>query len=225
MHNPQVGANTLFYIYRIQDYYTVSACNGGIDNMSFATGFLNSLILLGSLQGFLIGGLLLFSSKERPSGKLLAWLLLILAMACLKIYLNNIGLTSTPIGSLVDAFIPFMIIMPVGPLIYFYCKMELIPDFRIQRKDRAHFYPVIIDLFHHFSAVIFLIVLILGWANPQKNNFGMWFDTYNVYSDIPRWVSLSVYLLLSFRLINNHVTTLKFKNEVLPSSLSWLKEF
>lgn len=189
------------------------------------TSFLNSIILLGSLQGFLIGGLLYISSKERRSGKLLAWLLLIMALACLKIYLNNIGLTSTQIGSLIDAFVPFIIVMPVGPLIYFYCKTELFPDFKIKRKDRIHFYPVIIDLFQHASAVVFLLILILGWANPQKNNFGVWFDAYNVYSDIPRWISLSVYLLLSFKLLNSRLKEMKFKNEVLPSSLLWLKEF
>jgi len=189
------------------------------------TAFLNSIILLGSIQGFLIGFLLYFSSKERPSGKLLAWLLLILATACLKIYLNNIGFSATGIGSLIDAFVPFMIIMPVGPLIYFYLKTELFPNFKINRKDRIHFYPVIIDLFPHVSAVIFLLVLMLGWANPQKNNFGVLFDTYNVYSDIPRWISLSVYLLFSFRLLNTRVKKMKFENDVLPSSLQWMKEF
>jgi len=189
------------------------------------TAFLNSIILLGSIQGFLIGFLLYFSSKERPSGKLLAWLLLILATACLKIYLNNIGFSATGIGSLIDAFVPFMIIMPVGPLIYFYLKTELFPNFKINRKDRIHFYPVIIDLFPHVSAVIFLLVLILGWANPQKNNFGVLFDTYNVYSDIPRWISLSVYLLFSFRLLNTRVKKMKSENDVLPSSLQWMKEF
>jgi AraC-like DNA-binding protein len=188
------------------------------------TSFLNSIILLGSVQGFIIGTMLYVSSKERPSGKLLAWLLLIMAMACLKIYLNNIGFTYTQIGSLVDAFVPFMIIMPVGPLIYFYCQAELFSNFKIGRKHRKHFYSIIVDLFHHASAVIFLFILLLGWANPQKNNFGTWFDIYNVYSDIPRWISLSLYLLLSFRLLNGVATNAKLKNEV-PPSLSWLKEF
>ena len=193
-----------------------------IDSMGL-TSFLNSIILLGSIQGFIIGTTLYVSSKERPSGKLLAWLLLIMAMACLKIYLNNIGFTYTQIGALVDAFVPFMIIMPVGPLIYFYCQAELSSNFKIDRKHRRHFYSVIVDLFHHASALVFLFILLLGWANPQKNNFGAWFDTYNVYSDIPRWMSLSLYLFLSFRLLNNVARQAKLKNEV-PPSLSWVKE-
>jgi AraC-like DNA-binding protein len=193
-----------------------------INHMSL-TSFLNSIILLGSIQGFIIGTILYFSSKEKLSGKLLAWLLFIMALACLKIYLNNIGFTYTKIGSFVDAFIPFMIIMLVGPLIYFYCKAELFPDFKMGRPDRKHFYPVVVDLFHHASAVVFVFILILGWANPKKNSFGIWFDTYNVYADIPRWVSLSLYLLLSFRLLNNSVKHGKLTNEATPS-LSWLKE-
>jgi AraC-like DNA-binding protein len=186
--------------------------------------FLNSVILLGSLQGFIIGILLFRSSKDKPSRKILAWLLLILALACLKIYLNNIGFTYTEIGALVDAFVPFMIIMPVGPLIYFYCKTELISDFSIQRKDRRHFYPVIIDLFHHASAVVFLLFILAGWVDSHENNFGNWFDTYNVYADIPRWISLSVYLLLSFRLLRNLRQQAESNGVPVPSFL-WLKEF
>lgn len=68
--------------------------------------FLDTIILLGSLQGFIIGLLLLLNSKEKYSTKLVGWLLLILALACLKIYLNNIGLMSSQIGSLIDAFVP-----------------------------------------------------------------------------------------------------------------------
>jgi len=191
--------------------------------MSFAA-FLNSVILWGSLQGFIIGILLFRSSKDKPSRKILAWLLLILALACLKIYLNNIGFTYTQIGALVDAFVPFMIIMPVGPLIYFYCKTELSSDFSIQRKDRRHFYPVIIDLFHHASAVVFLLFILAGWVDPHKNNFSNWFDTYNVYADIPRWISLSGYLLLSFQLLRNLGRQVESNGGPAPSFL-WLKEF
>lgn len=186
--------------------------------------FLDTIILLGSLQGFIIGLLLLLNSKEKYSTKLVGWLLLILALACLKIYLNNIGLMSSQIGSLIDAFVPFMIIMPVGPLIYFYFKSELDSEFRIQRKDRIHFYPIIIDVFHHASAIVFLLIILFGWANPQQNNFGRWFDNYNVYADIPRWTSLTVYLNLSFKSVNADLKIQNSNNESSPSHKVWLKE-
>ena len=187
------------------------------------TSFLNSLILLGSVQGFIIGTILYFSSKERPSGKLIAFLLLIFALACLKIYLNNIGFVNTQIGSLVDAYIPFMILMPVGPLIYFYCKAELY-NYKIGPEDRKHFYSVAVDVFHHVCAIVFSFVIIFGWANPQKNSFGFWFDTYNVYSDIARWGSLIVYLIISYRLLKQAVKEAGLRSENVHH-LPWLKEF
>ncbi|HCW06098.1 MAG TPA: AraC family transcriptional regulator [Cytophagales bacterium] len=182
--------------------------------------FLDTLILLGALQGF-ITGFLLCRSEEKYAGKIIGWLLLILATACLKVYLNNIGLLSSQIGSLIDAFVPFMIIMAIGPLIYFYCKSELSSGFRIQKKDRIHFYPVIIDLFQHASALIFLVVLLLGWANPRQNNFGQLYDSYNVYADVPRWISLTIYLYFSFKLVKAYS-----KNQYSNSEprTSWLME-
>jgi AraC-like DNA-binding protein len=191
--------------------------------MSFVS-FLNSIIFLGSLQGFIIGILLYRSSKERASGKLLAWLLLIMALACLKIYLNSTDLLSNQIGMLIDALVPFVIAMPIGPLIYLYCKYELRAGVEIHPGDRKHFYSIIIDLFHHVGALVFLFMLLLGWANPTKNNFGAWFDAYNVYSDIPRWISLTVYLILSFRLLKSGETQ-EEPGYAKPSSSRWLKEF
>lgn len=117
-----------------------------------------------------------------------------------------------------------MIIMPVGPLIYFYFKSELDSEFRIQRKDRIHFYPIIIDVFHHASAIVFLLIILFGWANPQQNNFGRWFDNYNVYADIPRWTSLTVYLNLSFKSVNADLKIQNSNNESSPSHKVWLKE-
>lgn len=189
--------------------------------MSFHS-FFDTIILLGFLQGFIIALLLLFRSKEKYSGKITGWILLIMATACFKIYLNSTGLLSSQIGSLIDAFVPFMIIMPVGPLIYFYIRSELNSDFRIQKKDRIHFYPAIIDVFHHASALVFLVILLLGWANPNQNSFGQWFDTYNVYADVPRWISLTIYLYLSFKLVNANSKNQNSKSEI---HKSWLKEF
>jgi AraC-like DNA-binding protein len=115
-----------------------------------------------------------------------------------------------------------MIIMALGPLIYFYCRSELNPEFRIQKQDRIHFYPIVVDVFHHASALVFVVVLLFGLANPNENSFGVWFDTYNVYADVPRWLSLTIYLYLSFKLVNDNSKNLN--SNPLPHS-SWLKEF
>lgn len=53
--------------------------------MNFPVVF-NTIILLGALQGFILFFLLLFSKKNRLQNKLLAWLILLMSLACAKLY-------------------------------------------------------------------------------------------------------------------------------------------
>ena len=87
--------------------------------------------------------------------------------------------------------------MPMGPLIYFYVQSVLNPGFRIRRKQHLHFLPVIVDLVPSIIAIVFVIGVI---TNTIKNNpapVGQFIDDYNVYADIPRWLSLTIYVWLS----------------------------
>jgi AraC-like DNA-binding protein len=166
---------------------------------------LKSLILLGALQGFIVCALLRFSARRHPEGaqskRLLAALIFFLALACLNLYIYELPMMQdTPIGNLLSAIIPLVIIMPVGPLIYFYIRSCLEPEFRMSRKYRPHFYSVVIDLFQHAAAVLFIIGLITGLLLRGKNyHFGDFIDYYDQYADIPRWLSLVVYLWISAR--------------------------
>jgi len=151
-------------------------------------------------------------------------LLFLMALACLKIYLNNIGMESTGFGALLDALFPFIVVMPVGPLIYFYVKSHLEPEFRFQRKDRIHFYPVIIDLLPHACSLLLVIAILTHLFRGNTSFFGYWYDEYNTYGDIPRWASLSVYLFLSLRLIRRHAGKLSRAGGKRPRTSGWLKE-
>lgn len=169
------------------------------------TGILHSLILLGALQGFIVCALLVSSARRRPEGaqskRLLAALIFFLALACLNLYIYELPwLQNTPIGNLLAAIIPLVIVMPVGPLIYFYIRSCLEPEFRMRRKYRVHFYSVVVDLFQHASALVFIIGLITGLLHRGKNyHFGDFIDYYDQYADIPRWLSLVIYLGVSAR--------------------------
>jgi AraC-like DNA-binding protein len=166
---------------------------------------LNSFILLGALQGFIVCALLRSSARRHPDGaqskRLLAALIFFLALACLNLYVYELPwLQDTPIGNLLSAIIPLVIVMPVGPLIYFYIRSCLEPEFRMSRKYRPHFYSVVIDLFQHAAAVLFIIGLVTGLLVRGKNyHFGDFIDYYDQYADIPRWLSLVVYLWISAR--------------------------
>jgi AraC-like DNA-binding protein len=87
--------------------------------------------------------------------------------------------------------------MPFGPLLYFYIQSSLDKEFRFTKKLRFHFYPVIIDLVPQLTALIFVIGVITGILKNHPQPWGNFIDTYNVYADIPRWMSVSFYVWMS----------------------------
>ena len=167
--------------------------------MTFAE-FFHILILLGFLQGAIMSTLLLFSKKRSRPNRLLGTLILLITLACLNLYLSESPwFTNNPVLNLLGNLIPLVIIMPVGPLLYFYVKSTIDPSFRITRKQRLHFLPVIIDCGHQLSVVIYFAAALLDFSVPPPDTLGRFIDDYNVYADIPRWASITVYLWLSAR--------------------------
>src|ERR1700743_599733 len=121
--------------------------------MSIST-FLDTIILLGALQGLIVAALLRSSAAQKPeesvSRRLLAAFIFLIAMCCLDIYLEHRDWwVSSPIGSLASALLPLIVAMPLGPLAYFYVRSLEEPGFRLTKAERRHFYPVVIDLLPH----------------------------------------------------------------------------
>ncbi|SHN24065.1 AraC family transcriptional regulator [Chitinophaga sp. CF418] len=167
--------------------------------MTFAE-FFHILILLGFLQGAIMSMLLFFSKKRSRPNRLLGTLILFIALACLNLYLfESPWFTNNPILNLLGNLIPLVIIMPVGPLLYFYVKSTIDPSFRITRKQGIHFLPAIIDCGPQLSIVIYFTGALLDFSVPAPTSWGRFIDDYNVYADIPRWGSITVYLWLSAR--------------------------
>jgi AraC-like DNA-binding protein len=173
---------------------------------------LKTFILLGALQGFIVSVLLRSAGRQRAadrtSRRLLSTLIFLIALACLDLYLEESPWANqTTFGSIFVAVVPMIIVMPMGPLIYFYVRSMAEPGFRFERRYRRHFYPVIIDLFQHFVILCFLVVVLIGLRlglfhrdmSPTMRAFGLFLDDYNQYADIPRWISLTIYLSLAHR--------------------------
>ena len=159
----------------------------------------NLVILLGALQGFIFSILLFGSARRRSANRYLAWLLLLAAMASLKLWMAMKGWFNLPLMGLVDALVPMIVAMPMGPLIYFYVKSSLQPDFRFSRRDRRHFYSVFIDLVPQLTALLFIGLVLTHAIKNHPGPWGLFIDDYNVYVDIPRWISITVYLWLAAR--------------------------
>ena len=173
--------------------------------MSIST-FLDTVILLGALQGFIVAVLLRSSARQRPeegiSRRLLATFILLIALCCLDVYLEHQGWwNGSTLGSLISALLPLIMAMPFGPLAYFYIRSLEEPEFRLTKADRRHFYPVVIDLLPHAAVFVVVVLALLGFFRKTHGvqGFGVVYDAYNQYADIPRWISLTIYLVLGTR--------------------------
>ncbi|WP_299365974.1 AraC family transcriptional regulator [Winogradskyella sp.] len=166
---------------------------------------LNILILVGAIQGLITCFLLRQIRSNVLANKLLSWLILFISLACLNIYfLEAVEFTST-IWIVLGSILPLVIIMPIGPLVYFYVKSILYPEFQLSKKNKAHFYTVIIDLLPYLIYLIFILGSLFGLSNTDKSKHLVNFvDNYNKFADIPRWISLGIYLMISRKLLINY---------------------
>jgi AraC-like DNA-binding protein len=193
----------------------------------FNSGILNTIVLLGSIQGMILACLLFYSKVNRQANRLLAWIVFLIALACLNIYwIHQDAYDSTVALRVLSALVPLIIVMPLGPLVYFYVKSNLDPAFKLTRKHRIFFYPVILDIVPQLTALIFIIGILTGIAHSNDNpSLGNFIDTYNVYADLPRWISLTLYCLLSLRMLAAARAGDVGLGKSAGASLKWLQQF
>jgi AraC-like DNA-binding protein len=164
----------------------------------------NIIILVGAVQGFVLSVLLFFHKQSRKvSDRLLATLIFLLALACSNLYITESGLYEDyEFIQILQQVFPFIIIMPIGPLIYFYIQSLVNSEFRLSISHYHHFYPVIIDLVPKILVWVFIAGLLTGVFQIEEGTaWGNFIDSYNTYADIPRWVSITLYVLLTKRLL------------------------
>lgn len=169
--------------------------------------FLLTLVLLGALQGFISSGLLMLRQQAKLPEKLLALLILVVAFANLNIFLWYQQLSS--FWASVGEVLPLILFMAIGPLLFLYVRTSLKKESRLTNKDGLHFIPVLFDLLPYMIAGLYH----LGVFN--KNPF-IFIDHYNTYVDVPRWISLTVYCVLSWKLVDNQKTITTIKRVLLP---------
>jgi len=182
----------------------------------------NIIILVGVIQGFIIT-LLLFNIKSNKSvNRLLAWIVLLISLASLNIFLlETVEGNYSVFWSILEVVFPMVIIMPIGPLIYFYVRSLLNPEFKFNYKDRLHFYPVLLDLIPNILALIYIIGVLIKIINPENAAiWGNYIEIYTMYVDIPRWISLAVYIKLTYNILKTY--KFKEKNKI---QFRWAKQF
>ena len=187
------------------------------------SGILNIIILLGAIQGFIISCLLFFSRNRKQADRLLGILIFFLTLASVNVWLNTLPwFQSSGLFQTLDSLVPMVIIMPVGPLLYFYQRSVLEPEFKLGKKQRLHFAPVLVDLVPSITVIGFIIGLLTRLVANRPGPVGEFIDTYNVYADIPRWLSISVYLALSVRQLRQYRKLNSQNNSTGP--VKWLRQ-
>lgn len=175
------------------------------------------IILLGALQGFIVSALLFFGRRQRQANRFLAFLIFFMALASLNLYMSAIDWFHIAWLRFLSNVSPLVVVMPMGPLIWLYTRSFADPSFRMTRNMRRHFYPVIIDMGPGLTVLIFMTGVWLGLIRPHAAPWGIFIDTYNVYADIPRWVSITCYLWLAHRFLGTVQDT--------HAGMRWLRQF
>ena len=160
-----------------------------------------TIILLGVIQGFIVSGLLFFSTRKRAVNRFLAALIFLLSMAGFCLCGSYYHWFNSPLLNLLSQLLPLIVVMPVGPLMYFYIQSFCDPEFKLTPQRRRQFWPVVIDLGAPVAADVFVVGVLTGVLKNNPQPWIIFIDTYNVYSDIPRWVSLAIYTWLSFKFL------------------------
>ncbi|GAB3641837.1 helix-turn-helix domain-containing protein [Spirosoma arcticum] len=185
---------------------------------------LDLILLLGSLQGFILAILLWTSRKgNRLSNRLLAGLIGLLALMSLAV---GVPVANRWISHALDLF-PFFMVMPLGPLIYFYAKSILDSAFSLGRTERLHFYPVVLDWGAKLIGWVFISGLLLGFFQQEQGpTWGRIMNEYETYADIPRWLSVTIYLILTRQLLQQqqHAHNVGNTGSQQPN-LQWLRQF
>ena len=164
--------------------------------------FLYTIILLGAIQGIIVCCLLYFARKKTLSTRLLAAIIGLITLPGIHLYFHYTGwFEINSLSLFIHDILPLVVIMPLGPLIYFYIRSLLDPGFSIGHKERLHFIPAIIDLLPKLAALVFYAGKLFGWSPITRDRLAELVDTYSQYADLPRWVSMTIYVLLSVRFL------------------------
>ena len=189
---------------------------------------LPAVLLLGALQGGIVGALLYAAPGPlRLANRLLAVLLFLFALACLNMFGYESGLygASEPVPWAMD-LLPGVLIMPAGPLLYFYARAVAEPDFVLARRQKLHFLKIILELPPDLLVWVFFIGLgtgLMAWKDLK--GWGDIIDTYQTYLDLPRWCVVTAYVVLARRYLGRHRGAAGREEDRQHRNLPWLGQF
>jgi AraC-like DNA-binding protein len=192
--------------------------------MLFQFGFYSSLLLITFSQG-IIYSLLLLKKAIQTENKSNYWLSLFVFLCSLYIAPWMLGFAgwydNQPYRDILF-YLPFLHLLFIGPVIFFYVQSLLNPSFQFKKKHLLHFIPGILYII--YSILIWFVDKIIlkkyyFYENQSDKDFDLWYQVLGLISMFAYFiVSLKYYQLykkLIFQVTSN-------ANRIL---FNWIKTF
>jgi len=194
--------------------------------MDFLFGFgqKSSLLLIFFFNGIVFSFLLLKKGiqNNNNANKWLSFLLFLCAMYIAPYMLGYAGWYSRKVTREILYFIPFMQVLLIGPVIFFYTKSLLNSTFKISKKEYYHFIPALIYLV--YSLIVFITdKLILDefyfYADGRDKDMANWYQIAGI-------ISMVYYLIASLKFYKNYKKLVFDKVSFADSILfEWIPNF
>lgn len=194
--------------------------------MDFPFGFgqKSSLLLIFFFNGIVFSFLLLKKGiqNNNNANKWLSFLLFLCAMYIAPYMLGYAGWYSRKVTREILYFIPFMQVLLIGPVIFFYTKSLLNSTFKISKKEYYHFIPALIYLV--YSLIVFITdKLILDefyfYADGRDKDMVNWYQIAGI-------ISMVYYLIASLKFYKNYKKLVFDKVSFADSILfEWIPNF
>lgn len=188
--------------------------------MTLSLAIPNFLMFALALQGFVLSGVLFYSSGKIKSNKWISLLIFCISAEAIMPILPYL----IPSDSLFN-YLFFPTNLALGPLIYFYTRSLILGDAGLPRRKYLYFLPMLIDMKHQIIFVLYSsgILSIPFFQNiyfsPQIQNLLFGYSNSFIFLSM---LSMVIYLIISYRLINkNNINqeTSTFK----LADVKWLK--
>lgn len=184
----------------------------------------SGLLLIFFFNGLIFTFLLLKKGVEfqNKSSKWLASLLFLCAMYITPFMLGYASWYSKGITREILFFVPFMQVLLIGPVIYFYIQSLLNNRFVLSKKDWIHLIPAGIYLI--YTLVVFITDKIIldefyFYADGKDKDMATWYQVVGLFS-------MSFYLVLSLKYYANYkkliLENVSFADSIL---FSWIPNF
>ena len=194
--------------------------------MDFPFGFgqKSSLLLIFFFNGIVFSFLVLKKGiqNNNNANKWLSFLLFLCAIYIAPYMLGYAGWYSRKVTREILYFIPFMQVLLIGPVIFFYTKSLLNSTFKISKKEYYHFIPALIYLV--YSLIVFITdKLILDefyfYADGRDKDMANWYQIAGI-------ISMVYYLIASLKFYKNYKKLVFDKVSFADSILfEWIPNF